>query len=337
MLSPDDLLIFKVRAGAKKEEEKTPAAAEQVKPQPIPVKENVEQAVQVPEQVKPQPQPQQIPIKKAEQEVQAPLQARPQPQQIPVKENAEAATPEWAPLTYQAGRERPSAVEARANEEVPVVTAGKNAGGTEGAKDQFCAWHAWRPAYAVCNYCHRPFCYEDIEELNNEHYCLEDIDKVSRTHAEGVYTKYTNMSFVASAMLMLVFAVFILSANAQLAYVINTVRILGAKTFLTTLNISYETLLLETLLTIVSLVSAIMIVMQSKRAYWIGTAACIGDIALFSYLFLGSGTLYIAVISAVSFTGLVSLAYSRVTYSAEEESPFADLSRMAVPAGVQKF
>ena len=23
-----------------------------------------------------------------------------------------------------------------------------------------CVWHPWRPAYAICNYCHRPFCFE---------------------------------------------------------------------------------------------------------------------------------------------------------------------------------
>jgi hypothetical protein len=324
MVSPDDLLIFKVRAGVKKgEEENKPAAAGQAGPQPqqIPVKEA--------EQTKPQP----IPVKEAEQTV----QARPQPQQIPVRETVrpEVRAPEQIP-TYQAERARPFATELPA-EEMPEAAAGKKAVGAEDIKGKFCAWHAWRPAYAVCSYCHRPFCYEDIEEFDSEYYCLEDIDKVSRTHAEAVYTKYTNISLVSAAMLMLAFAVFILFANAQLAYVINAVRLLGARTFISELNASYEILFIETALTVVSLASAIMIVMQSKRAYGIGTVACIGDIALFSYLFLGSGTLYIAVIAVVSFAGLVSLAYSRVSYSAnEEETPFADISRMQI-TGVQKF
>ena len=237
-----------------------------------------------------------------------------QPQPIPAKEAVEQAV--QAPVTYQPERVR-----------TRTPTAKKEVMGFHATKGQFCAWHAWRPAYAICNFCHRPFCYEDIEEFNNGYYCLEDIDKVSITHAEGVYTKYTNISFVSAAMLMLAFAVFMLFANAQLAYVVNSARILGTKAFLANLNLSYETLLLEAALTIVSLASAVMLMLQSKRAYGLGTAACIGNIALFSYLFLGSGTLYIAVIAVVSFAGLLSLVYSRVTYVAyEEETPFVNTS-----------
>jgi hypothetical protein len=302
-LSPEDLLIFKARAGTKEVKETKPVAVEQARPQPQP--SPVEQTP---------PKPQQAPA--AETTVQ-PAAAQAQP----------------AAAAEQAERRRSLEAVAAAEEEKLNGPAANKKGplesGVEGAKQQFCAWHAWRPAYAVCNYCHRPFCYEDVEELNNEYYCLEDIDKVS-SHVEGVYTKYSNLSFVSAAMLMLSFAVFILFANAQIAYVVNAIRTLGAPAFISTINFSYETLFLEAGLTFISLVAAIMIVMQDKRAFMIGIVACIGDIALFSYLFLGSGTLYIAIIAAISFVGLISLAYSRVTYSSyTSEVPFADLNQLA--------
>ncbi len=296
-LSPEDLLIFKSRAGAK--EQAKPAAAERPRPQqPSPI-----------EQAKPQAAPPQAPIReKVEQAVQA--SSTEQAERLRALEAAASA--EEAKL-HGPVSEKKMQLES----------------GTEGAKQQFCAWHAWRPAYAVCNYCHRPFCYEDVEELNNEYYCLEDIDKVSR-HAEGVYTKYSNLSFVAAAMLMLSFTVFILFANAQLAYVINAVKTVGLPSFIATINTSYEILILEAGLTLVSLVAAVMIIMQSKKAFILGIIASIGNIALFSYLFLGSGTLYIAVIAAISFAGLISLAYSRVTYASyATEAPYADLNQLA--------
>ncbi|MEM0154774.1 MAG: hypothetical protein QW814_02990, partial [Methanothrix sp.] len=43
----------------------------------------------------------------------------------------------------------------------------------EAAEGLSCVWHPWRPAYAICNYCHRPFCFEDIVEQNGHYYCLE--------------------------------------------------------------------------------------------------------------------------------------------------------------------
>jgi hypothetical protein len=239
------------------------------------------------------------------------------------------------PAQFPEGPAHPSPAEA-APKEAKHAALSKREASLESAKGQFCVWHAWRPAYAICNYCHRPFCYEDIEEFNNGYYCLEDIDRVSMSHAENVYSAYSNMSFVASAMLMLAFVIFVLSANAQLAFVVNAAKILGARAFVATLNASYLTLLVEFALLFVSLVVSVMIVMQSRRAYALGMIACVGDIVLFSYLFLGSGTLYIAVISVASFIGLIALAYSRVTYSAYEETPFAENNPILL-AGAQRF
>jgi hypothetical protein len=360
-LSPEDLLIFKVRAANAKKEAPPAVFAGQARaqpqpPSPAPVKPVVEQAVRPPPpppQPPPQPerpivierpvQPPPQPVRPVMEEVrpmpQPPQarpvmeQARPMPQPPP-RPVVQVAQP--VPVTFQAERVRPT-VEVPVAEKLPPQAAKNKAASMAAAKGQFCAWHAWRPAYAVCNYCHRPFCYEDVEEYNNGYYCLEDIDRVSATHAENVYTSYSNMSFVAAGMLLLSFMIFMLFANAQLAYVINTARAIGVSTFVSSLNTSYEFLLVEFLLAVVSLVSAAMIFMQSKRAYSIGMVACIGDIVLFSYLFLGSGTIYIAAIAVVAFIGMITLSYSRVSYVANEETPFAEAPMLISGAAVQKF
>ncbi len=302
-LSPEDLLIFKAR-GAQKKKEEQPAAKAEAKPQP-------EAMIEIkPPQAEPAPKPE-------EPRVEAPT---PQP----------AFEAEAVPLFEEAPPEEPVVPKAHAE---PATK--KEAESRESAKGEFCAWHAWRPAYAVCDYCHRPFCYEDMEEFNNGYYCLEDIDKVSATHAESVYTSYTNMSFISAAMLMLSFATFIFFANAQLAYVLNYAHTLGMA-FLGHLNFSYGSLLLEAFLVLMSLAAAIMIMVQAKRAFALGMAAGVGNVALFSYLYLGSGTLYIAAIAVASFVGLVTLAYSRVTYAAYAETPFVESGPVAIP-GPQKF
>ncbi|EQD58270.1 hypothetical protein B2A_04436, partial [mine drainage metagenome] len=53
----------------------------------------------------------------------------------------------------------------------------------EAAEGMYCVWHPWRSAYAICHYCHRPFCFEDLVESNGNYYCLEDIDKAGGEHA----------------------------------------------------------------------------------------------------------------------------------------------------------
>jgi hypothetical protein len=332
MLSPDDLLIFKVRANVKKE---GAAPAEQA-PQ-VPQQQPEVAAAEA--QAQPAPQPEvsaegvgaEAPQQPAQPKQVVPPYAQPRPQQPTSRIYGVPG-----PTSYQAEKLRSIAEEVRAEEGLAPVAPKRGAVGIEAAKGRFCAWHAWRPAYAVCSYCHRPFCYEDVEEFDNNYYCLEDVDKVSSTHAESIYAHYSNMSLVSSAMMLLSFAIFMLYANAQLVYVFQDAQALGLPTFIASLNPSYEFLLIEALLAFISLVSALLIVVQSKRSYVIGLATGIGNVALFSYLFLGSGALYIAAIASVSFVGLISLAYSRITYVAYEEMPFSEVGPAAIP-GAQKF
>ncbi|MEM3839003.1 MAG: hypothetical protein QXF01_00265 [Candidatus Micrarchaeaceae archaeon] len=48
-----------------------------------------------------------------------------------------------------------------------------------------CVNHPWRNAYALCNYCSRPFCYADLIPYSKNLYCIEDIDRVSSGSFSG--------------------------------------------------------------------------------------------------------------------------------------------------------
>lgn len=297
-LRPEDLLIFKARGAKKEENVGAPAANVEVRPTP---------------QVAPA------------QPVQAPVAPVPQ---AAIEEVAQPVIPEEGVPPVE-----------MAVPEVRGTTpaSGKAAGSVEAARGKFCTWHAWRPAYAVCGYCGKPYCYEDMVEFNNGYYCLEDIDKVSTTNAESVYTRYTNLGFVSAATMMLSFAVFVFFANAQLAYVLAYIQGQGLPAFLGSLNFSYGSLLLEAFLAVLALAAAVMIVVQTKRAFAIGMVSNVCNVALFSYLYLGSGTFYIGMIAAAGFVGLATLAYSRVTYTAYAETPFVESGPVMMAAGQQRF
>src|SRR5271155_5124433 len=65
---------------------------------------------------------------------------------------------------------------------------------TEKAKGKKCFWHPYRDAYAICSFCNRAFCFEDLTKLNDSYYCLEDIDSVNSTYDK----KLRNLSHVTA-------------------------------------------------------------------------------------------------------------------------------------------
>lgn len=195
----------------------------------------------------------------------------------------------------------------------------------EDARGKSCEWHPWRSAYAICDYCHRPFCYEDIIESGRGYYCLEDIDKVSETYSEELYARYSSMSFISAGMFMLVFVMFIYFASGQLVYILGYARLVGLPSFLSNLNYSYGSALLGFVLTALGLIAAVFIFIQSKRGFIFGLLTGLASTALFSYQFLDSGTIYMALISVIAFVALILLAYSKVSYEIPEQSLYYDI------------
>ena len=187
------------------------------------------------------------------------------------------------------------------------------------AKGKFCEWHPWRPAYAVCDYCHRPFCYEDTVEFSHGYYCLEDIDKVSENFAQEMYASYSGISLISAGLFLFAFIAFVYFASGQLAYIFQAVSSSGLPNFLANLNYSYGSALLGLVVTGVGLFAAIFILIQSDKGFAIGLITGLAETVLFSYQFLSSGLLYMGIISAIGLVALILLAYSKVSYEVPEQ------------------
>ena len=189
----------------------------------------------------------------------------------------------------------------------------------EEAKGKFCAWHPWRPAYAICDFCHKPYCYEDTVEFSRGYYCLEDIDKISENYAQELYASYSGIGFIAAGLFMFAFIAFVYFASGQLAYIFNSIMSIGWPAFVANINYSYGSALLGLVITVTGVASAVLIVIQSNKGFAVGLMAGLAETALFSYQFLSSGLLYMGILSAMGLVALMLLAYSKVSYEVPEQ------------------
>ncbi|MGC8652027.1 MAG: hypothetical protein ACP5UH_02130 [Candidatus Micrarchaeia archaeon] len=189
----------------------------------------------------------------------------------------------------------------------------------EAAQGLYCVWHPWRPAYAICAYCHRPFCFEDIVESNGNYYCLEDIDKVVGEQPQSVYVRYNNLGLASAGAMLAAFAVFLYYSGSQVISMVKLSNAIGILAFSSKLAGPYGFLLLGIILAIFMLVSAVMILMQTKRSFMVGLLVSFISLATFSYEYLSTTVVYEAIISIASFVGLVLLLYARSAYEGEPE------------------
>ncbi len=173
-----------------------------------------------------------------------------------------------------------------------------------------CVWHPWRPAYAVCNYCHRPFCFEDIVERNGKYYCLEDVDKAEPTKGLENVT-YNRLGIISATMFSAAFVAFLLLGSSQLGYVVGFANKLGFFTFISSIKFDYIFPIIAAIVAFFELVTGFMLFMQARRGFAIGIVSGFIAVALFTYQFLATTALYVLVIDILTFAGIVSLVYSR--------------------------
>lgn len=194
----------------------------------------------------------------------------------------------------------------------------------DAAMGKTCLQHPWRSAYAVCAYCNRPFCFEDILEYGSHYYCVNDIERVARPQEEKRHTGYKLYLF-SGIMLILAFLVFTYSEYGAF---INTFSILfGGTQAITTVIYVHLQMIVGGILMLALLADAIMILMQSRGSVYAGIALSIISVALFSYLLLnGNGAIaysyaYVGFIDAVSFVSLVVLTYIGIKNDRAKEVP----------------
>jgi len=180
----------------------------------------------------------------------------------------------------------------------------------EAAHGKVCAWHPWRPAYAICEYCHRPFCFEDIVDHNKHYYCLEDVDKVAGPALEmGV--GYNSLSFVAATLFLLGFVLFVIFANAQVAAVISYANSVGFAFFISRMTFSDAYAIFSPALMFFGLAAGVTIFARSRSSFLSGILTGVSIVCVLTYQYLNTGQLYVLAIDIITFIAMLALIYSR--------------------------
>jgi hypothetical protein len=283
MDSASDLLIFKMRGVT----------------QPVPEQQTVAQ--KAPINVQPQPQvaptkPKRIvsPIKKQTFE-----EERAQSSSIYHKEGEDYPNPlSFYKEAIAQNQVTPAAVQSTA---APRGRADSKAK----AKDLFCVAHQFRHAYAICSYCHRPFCYEDLVEYQKGYYCIEDIDRATTEYTESLANEYSVSSLITSFLLIGAFVLYLYYSNGSLIYTFDYIfyNLVG---FFNAINMSYIVILSTLIVMAVSFVGAFYILLGSKQGHLIASVVSVVAVMLFIYQYIGSGSIYYVIIAAFEFVAFLS-------------------------------
>ena len=185
-----------------------------------------------------------------------------------------------------------------------------------------CTWHPWREAYAICNYCHRPFCFEDLVSQNGYFYCLEDIDKAagageSQTK-QPAGINYSAISIVSGVFFIATFVVFLVFESNNLINTFSYANSIGIITFFRKMNIGTALFLLSSLFVLLAFISSFVVVLRSRGYYSLGMLSGLAVTALFGYNYIVSSTLYSLVIAVAGFVSIVTLAAAHAGLSNEE-------------------
>ncbi|MCL5102398.1 MAG: hypothetical protein M1544_03520 [Candidatus Marsarchaeota archaeon] len=316
-VDPDDMLIFRMR-------------------------HMVPNTKVVPQQISQASAAQQAPkeVQAKQQTKQAPAAAVPKPAATPQQRKTVVPPPSTRkPATNFKEQEEPMFVAPMVSGAVieeAVETAGGDIGQTIGKKKAksraeqeseeaatglSCVWHPWRPAYAICNYCHRPFCFEDIVEENGHYYCLEDIDKVGSSSAISEISgkaNYVNVGVVSGILYVAVFLLFILFASGPLSSAISYSNSVGLFTFLSTAKLYQLLLILESAGTLLAFVSGFLVLLRTKAGIALGPVSAILAILMFGYGFVAYGTLYAIIIAGIAIVALITQVYSIIGSGSQE-------------------
>lgn len=184
----------------------------------------------------------------------------------------------------------------------------------EAARKRSCIWHPWREAYAICTYCHRPFCFEDTVEFNRSFYCLEDIDNVSSNFRERISESGNTIKMLAGVILIFAFLTYFYFSNAQILSVLQSLATQGLPYSIFHINASYAFALLESLLIVLALINGLLLFGRSTRGVYSAFLICLSTVALFTYQYTSTGTFYLGLVAGMVFISLMILLYSRTTY-----------------------
>jgi len=188
----------------------------------------------------------------------------------------------------------------------------------EAAKGMVCVNHPWRPAYAICNYCKRPFCYADLVEYNGAFYCLEDIDKVAGQAPNLREVSFNSFVAVSSFFLLVNAAIMGYFVYPQAKFLVNYIGSVGFVGFLNSLTYSYGLSFINLLVVIFSALAGLMLFGKSNRWFYLSWMINAFILIIVSYEYLTINSPYLLAVSLVAFLTVGTLSYSRLSKSTEE-------------------
>jgi hypothetical protein len=322
-LDPDDLIIFKVREEEseknikkKKGEKKQPENASKVdvpqKQTEIPKKEVEIPAVKK-EEIQPHEEHYEEYKEKQQAQLSTPKYAEKNIEEIPKNEIIfYTVTPTEAAEEMVTGPNLENKIVEIKNELGKKSLSAKES--KRIGKHLACTWHPWRQAYAICDYCRRPFCYEDLVEHNGLYYCLEDIDKVSNIK-ETELIKYNNFRILSSTMLFFVFFIFLYFNYNSIITIPAQLQRVGLNAFFENIFTPLGYMIAKTTLILLSLIISFAITADFKKSF--AMLSIVGTLTalLFGYLYIETNIFYYIIIAILSLASIILLAYSRASYN----------------------
>lgn len=183
------------------------------------------------------------------------------------------------------------------------------------AKGQTCAHHPWRAAHAVCAYCNRPFCYQDLIEFKNSYYCSEDMDLLYPDYKGGQEGSERVWAVTAGILLLLATSSFYYFAyNGVLNLIVPLVS--GLPKSLLHVNISAVPFLVEVILAAISIILAFLVLWNSRKAFYITVIISLGLVFTLTYSLLVSVSvsMQLILVDVITFLSFASLLHSRIIW-----------------------
>lgn len=179
------------------------------------------------------------------------------------------------------------------------------------AVKEHCVWHPWRPAYAICDYCHRPFCFEDLVEAGGLYYCLEDIDTAIQTlNIKG--DEPPNYAFIAGLALTFMFVVFFYFNGITTIQALFYAKAAGPIMF-ASFNYGYDMPLVGFTISILAFLAGISIFREGRAAKALGFVFALFMLlfALYDYTVTAPiSDLVLAFLAASALVMLISSTYA---------------------------
>lgn len=326
---------------AKQVQQPTPPAAPPPQPQP----KQPEPEVQLPKMEPKAPQillqmnfpqeKQQKPKQQQPQTAQTPQDKKKQPQPKPTATTKpQVAVPKYMPTVIAPGTyEQVDQAIRAATGGVDRTTEDKKTESRTGAQNReaagglTCVQHPWRSAYAVCGYCHRPFCFEDTTNLNGNYYCFDDLDKVASKPIEAMINQYNKLSLVSALLFIVPFFIFLYYTNvtgvfAQMSTYLTSNAVVNATkiALVSGFNAKYEAPLEGILLTFLGMVCGFLIMLKSRASFLLSLGIGLLMIAFFGYSYLAApAAYYFGVLLVITLLAIILLALSRNYIGGQED------------------